>query len=222
MSTKIKAVLLDMDGTLFNSEALYKSLWQETAQDFGITLTDSHYQSFIGAHFDECKQLINQLGQAQSSTPFVLEEFLAAMLEREEQCTVPPLKNGAPELLQWLHQQHIPVALVTSSPQIQVERYFKVLGGIQQFQALVTSNHVTSHKPHPEPYLQACHKLGIAPHHGLAVEDSNTGARSALDAGCTTLMIPDILPIDDDIRTEICACLDSLAELPDWLRWYNR
>ncbi len=222
MSTRIKAVLLDMDGTLFNSEALYKSLWQETAQDFGIALTDSHYQRFIGAHFDKCKQLICQLAQQQSATNFQLEQFLTAMAIREEGCAVPPMKSGAQELLQWLHQQQIPVALVTSSPQVQVERYFEALGGTQQFQAVVTGNHVSNHKPHPEPYLHACQQLGIAPKNTLAVEDSNTGARSALDAGCITLVIPDILPIEDEIKAELCACLDALTELPDWLHWYNR
>ena len=51
------------------------------------------------------------------------------------------------------------------------------------FEAVVTGDAVSRGKPHPEPYLTAARHLRLAPEHCLAIEDSNTGARSAEAAG---------------------------------------
>jgi len=67
---------------------------------------------------------------------------------------------------------------------------------------------VTRGKPHPEPYLKAAALLGVEPQHCLAVEDSNTGARSAEAAGCTVLVVPNHVPVLDGERRVFA---DSLA-----------
>ena len=218
MAAAIKAVLLDMDGTLFDSESFYKSLWQDTAREFGIILTDKAYQRFIGAHFEQCKGYIQELGGAN----FALDDFLTVMAEREESSPVPPMKPGAVALLQWLRQQNMTTALVTSSPLDMVERYFEPLGGTAIFDLVISGDHVSNFKPHPEPYQMACDELGLHPVQTLAVEDSNNGARSALAAGCPTIVIADILPIETDVKSRATACFESLSELPDWIHWYNR
>ena len=66
------------------------------------------------------------------------------------------------------------------------------------------------HKPHPDPFLKAAERLGIAPQACLAVEDSHHGVRSASSAGMMTVMVPDLLPATD----EICAlCLHVMPDL---------
>ncbi len=213
MLSDLKAVLLDMDGTLFDSEVVYKSLWQKTAYDFGIDLNDKVYQSFVGAHFDTCKQLIQELGDEN----FVLNDFLAAMDRQDDAQRVPLLKPGAADLLQWLQTQMIPVALVTSAAQEEVEKNFAGLGGTSAFKVIVCGDDVENRKPHPEPYQLACKRLGISPEQALAVEDSNTGTLSAITAGCQTVVVPDILPITAEIERHLVAKLDSLVQLPGLL-----
>jgi beta-phosphoglucomutase-like phosphatase (HAD superfamily) len=58
------------------------------------------------------------------------------------------------------------------------------------FAAVVSGDDVVNGKPDPEPYLVGAAKLGLAPAECVAVEDSPTGAASALAAGIPTLVVP--------------------------------
>ena len=213
MSHYPSAILLDMDGTLFDSETVYKKLWQDTAKGFGIDLTDALYQRFIGARFDHCKHYIQELGGA----GFDLNAFLAALDKHEDAISPPPLKPGVMELLNWIQEKAMPSALVTSAGMHKVEHHFSALGGFHFFQAIVCGDDVQQPKPSPAPYQVACQKLGIAPRQALAIEDSNPGARSAISAGCQTLIIPDVLPLAPDVLESAVGVLDSLIYLPEWL-----
>jgi beta-phosphoglucomutase-like phosphatase (HAD superfamily) len=65
------------------------------------------------------------------------------------------------------------------------------------FASVVTGDTVSHGKPHPAPYLQAAHELGVAPEDCLAIEDSDTGATSAAAAGCLVLCVPNHVPIPE-------------------------
>ena len=206
------AVLLDMDGTLFDSEAIYKKLWQQTARKFDIDLNDEVYARFVGARYDQCLQYIQELG----GSSFNLDAFLQSMVHAG-QGILPPLKPGALELIEWLEQNNIPKALVTSSRKEMAARSLGVIGGLERFQVVVTGDDVEHPKPSPEPYLLTCEKLGVAPETTLAVEDSNPGALSAIKAGCQTVVVPDVLPIQQSIQKQCLIVMQSLEMLPDWI-----
>ena len=65
----------------------------------------------------------------------------------------------------------------------------------ETFRVIVTGDIVEFGKPHPEPYLTAAAALGVAPKDCLAVEDSNTGAKSAESAGCLVLVVENHVPV---------------------------
>ncbi len=58
------------------------------------------------------------------------------------------------------------------------------------FAAVVTGDVVDRGKPHPEPYLAAARELDVLASECLAIEDSGTGATSAVAAGCVVLVVP--------------------------------
>ena len=60
---------------------------------------------------------------------------------------------------------------------------------------MITGDAVSHGKPHPEPYLKAARELRVDPADCLAIEDSNTGARSAAAAGCVVLVVPNHVPV---------------------------
>jgi beta-phosphoglucomutase-like phosphatase (HAD superfamily) len=78
------------------------------------------------------------------------------------------------------------------------------------FATVVTGDRVELGKPHPEPYLLAAAELGVDPALCLAIEDSNTGAKSAEAAGCTVLVVPNHVPV---LEGERRVFRDSLAGL---------
>ena len=65
---------------------------------------------------------------------------------------------------------------------------------------VVTGEQVERGKPHPEPYLTAAAALGVPPEECVAIEDSNTGAKSAEAAGCLVLVVENHVPVLDGPR----------------------
>ena len=121
-----------------------------------------------------------------------------------------PWRPGARELLAQLRAAGVPCALVTMSYRRFVEPVLAALPP-DTFAAVVTGDRVDQGKPHPEPYLRAA-----APSSGwtrrtcLAIEDSNTGCRSAEAAGCAVLAVPNHVPVLEGPRRTFA---DSLAGL---------
>jgi beta-phosphoglucomutase-like phosphatase (HAD superfamily) len=88
-----------------------------------------------------------------------------------------------------------------------------ILAGLPEgtFEVVVTGDAVTQGKPHPEPYEKAAAVLGVDPSATLAIEDSNTGARSAEAAGCTVLVVPNHVPVLPGERRIFTESLDGLT-----------
>jgi HAD superfamily hydrolase (TIGR01509 family) len=105
-----------------------------------------------------------------------------------------PWRPGARELLADLRANDVPCALVTMSWQRFVDPILEHLPP-DSFASIVTGDRVEFGKPHPEPYLKAAAELGVEPADCVAIEDSNTGAKSAVAAGCVVLCVPNHVPI---------------------------
>ena len=77
---------------------------------------------------------------------------------------------------------------------------------------------MTRSKPDPEIFLLAAEKLGVAPGHALVLEDSYNGVRAGAAGGFVTVMVPDLLPADDEMRRLYTAECRSLFEVLDGLK----
>jgi HAD superfamily hydrolase (TIGR01509 family) len=192
-----KAVVFDLDGTLIDSEALVREAHFAVCADFGLTMTEAQFLSLVGMHRDaNNEQLLSFYGP-----DFPLQRFhdgTRAFIGE----SVAPLKPGAVEMMAALDEMELPFGLATSSRRPWVERHFGAHGLTQRFSAVVTRQDVENGKPDPEPYLRASELLGAAPRDVLAIEDSHAGVRSAHGAGCMTVMAPDLLPVDDEMRAK--------------------
>ena len=122
----------------------------------------------------------------------IVDELLDGVVARVE--VEVPWRPGARELLTDLHRQGVPCGLVTMSWQRFVEPILEHLPP-DTFASIVTGDRVEFGKPHPEPYLTAAAELGVAPSECVAIEDSNTGAKSGEAAGCLVLCVPNHVPI---------------------------
>ncbi len=130
-----------------------------------------------------------------------------------------PWRPGAVELLTDLRAHGVRCALVTMSYRRFVD---PILARLPEgtFEAVVTGDAVGLGKPHPEPYQKAAAALGVHPASTLAIEDSDTGARSAEAAGCTVLVVPNHVPVRPGRRRLFVETLDGLTHstLPGPLR----
>lgn len=205
----VDAVLLDMDGTLLDTEKVYFDSLVAALNGCGYTddvVTLCH--SMVGLPGPVCEaMLFDRYGAA-----FPLAEVNRAFVvhcDRMFEAAL-PLKPGALALLDGLATAGYPMAIVTSSSRRTAERHLALAGIRQRFDTLLTLDDVTHGKPNPELYLKATARLGVAPQTCVAVEDSNHGVAAAHAAGVITLMVPDMAPPTEETRGKCAAVLPDL------------
>jgi HAD superfamily hydrolase (TIGR01509 family) len=121
-----------------------------------------------------------------------------------------PWRPGARELLLSLHAAGVPCALVTMSYARLADAVVRALpAGV--FAAVVPGDQVRHGKPHPEPYLTAAQRLGVAPQECVAIEDSPPGVRSAQAAGAAVVAVPHVVPIPPGPGRVVVDTLEGLS-----------
>ena len=186
------AVLWDMDGTLIDTEPAWIEAEFALAERHGGSWSQEHALNLVGNDLIESGRYIREHMGIELEPSVIVEELLDGVIERVVAAV--PWRPGAVELLGDLREHRVPCALVTMSYRRFVAPVLAGLPG-DTFRAVVTGDAVSRGKPHPEPYLKAAAQLGVEPAQCLAIEDSNTGARSAESAGCRVLVVPNHVPV---------------------------
>ena len=201
---KAHAIVFDMDGLIFNTEELYRDAVMAAAIDGGHDIPLPFYLSTVGLSGEATRSaFMERYGKA-----FDFDAFWTAASNRfyELSKTRLCLKAGVVELLDFLDHARLPRAICTSSRHQDVQHNLAALGLLERFQTIVARGDYARGKPHPEPFLTAAERLGVAPELCVALEDSHHGVRSAAGAGMMTIMVPDLFPPTTDME-ELCVCI---------------
>lgn len=186
------AVLWDLDGTLVDTEPLWMAAERELAETYGKEWTDADGLQLVGFDLLDSGAYIRRHLSIDLS-PGAIVEFLVKHVAATLHSTAVSWRPGVKPLIEALRAEGIPQAIVTMSYQSIAVPIAEQL----PIDALITGDMVTNGKPHPEPYLLAASKLGIAAGRCLAIEDSNTGANSANAAGCLVLAVPNMVAVTE-------------------------
>ena len=205
------AVVFDMDGTLLDTEMVFRDVFYEVISGMGLSLDDNIYAHIVGTSHEVTHGILANAFGAHFSYQDFDAECRRIMGERME--TAVPVRPGVPELLGELAARGIPAAVATSSRRVHALAHLGTAGILDRFRTVVARDDVNAPKPHPEPYLTAAKRLGVAPADCLAIEDSPTGVMSAHGAGMQTVMVPDIVKPTADIAALCVAVMDSLHDL---------
>lgn len=191
------AVLWDMDGTLVDTEPYWIATEYAMAEKYAGTWSQEQALSLVGNDLLSSGSVLKEAWDLPQSPAEVVEELLDGVVARVEESV--PWQPGAPELLASLREAGVPCALVTMSYERFVAPILRHLPP-ETFRVIVTGDKVEQGKPHPEPYLTAAASLGLEPQDCVAIEDSNTGAKSAEAAGCSVLVVENHVPVLDGPR----------------------
>ncbi|MHA6299875.1 HAD family hydrolase [Devosia sp. CAU 1758] len=206
-----EAAIFDMDGTLLDTEAVFRDIVFDVCTELGFEMTHDVHRSMVGSSHERTSQLlIEAYGVA---FPYSLFDEKCRVIMRERSHGGVPVKAGAVEFITELRARGIPTAVATSSRHPHAEHHLNAAGLLDLFETVVTRDDVVNPKPHPEPYLLAAERLGVGPTRCLALEDSHSGVRAAHAAGMQTIMVPDLVGPNDDIHALGVFIMDSLAHV---------
>ena len=212
------AIILDMDGTLVDTEKLWKEAEKELLLAYDRQYDPVIHAEFLGlgvADFIEAVQQAYDLTHIDSTTLEQDLENLASQLVAEKTQPTP----GAVELIQYITDNAIPCAIASNSSheiiQVTLSNQRWADGIVKRYSA----DDVPRAKPAPDLYLHVANQLGTDPQDCLAVEDSLAGLQSAVTAGMTCLAVPDKDLSDvDSFRAITPYVFDTLHEILNFIR----
>ena len=202
-------MLWDLDGTLVDSEHYWSISQNRLANQYGAVWTDKDEKGVIGSSLYDSSDLIKQkFGIEDKSVQEIIDHLTDEVIEQLRQ--VLPWRPGALELLLELKQAGIKTALVTMSMRRMALAVAESIP-FAAFDVVIAGDDVRYGKPHPEPYLTAAAKLGVAPIDCVAFEDSVTGLNSAAAAGTHAIGVRNLVELPGGSDRKIIDTLVGLS-----------
>jgi HAD superfamily hydrolase (TIGR01509 family) len=208
----IKAVILDMDGTMFDTEALALEAWERASQELCCKSAKGMIAKSMGLRPVQMKKLfLDTLGEDFPYDAFIQfgKDYSADYIEKHGI----PIKPGLYELLNYLKDNGYKIGVATSTAYDSAMKHFERAEVTRYFDKIICGDMLEKSKPAPDIYLKAAEALEVAPPDCLALEDSPNGVTSAYRAGMKTVMIPDLIIPDQELRKMLFACVPSLNEV---------
>ena len=211
MKQEFSAILLDLDGTLLDTETVAQRAWIQAANEFGYDFDGETYLTLLGRTIEGAQAILREtFGDA-----FPYEECRARRVELSREdfaLNGVRVKHGGKELLTHLSDRKIKRAVATSTRKVEALKKIELAGIAPHLEIGAFGDEVLNGKPDPEIYLLAAERLGVDPSLCLVFEDSEAGAEGAYRAGMKCLFVPDLKHPSEGAKDFIHAVLPSLEE----------
>jgi len=189
------AVVFDNDGLLLDTESVWTRAEQDLFERRDLEFTPAHKRELVGTSAEIAGGILEKrLGELGRASELIdeLNELVVVELEHGVEAML-----GAREVLHELSTRGTPLGLVSNSPLRFVQRSLEIVGFTDHFDVVISAHDVAAPKPAPDPYLEACRRLGVeAGPSVVALEDSPTGVTAARAAGLTVIGIPSLEGIE--------------------------
>lgn len=209
---KVELVIFDMDGLMFDTERIYYKAWQEAAKAHGYEMTWEIYTQIVARNSRYIEKVLKEIfGEA---LPY--KEIEMAKRQMANQMVIEEgiqIKKGLIELLDALEQKGIKKAVATSSQREKALNYLSLAGIKERFDDIICGDEVMESKPNPEIFVKVGTRLGAKASYTLVLEDSRLGLEAGKRGGMTTVLIPDLVKPDEEMKGNADYILTSLDEV---------
>lgn len=215
-----KGIIFDMDGLIFDTEALVYKGNQQAADSLAIAYDKQTYLRYLGISDEEFVEKVHEDFDSEYGFDKIAE-FIRQAYENSEAmfaAGLVALKPGVKELLAYLDAQGITRILASSNNREAIGRLLEQADLVAEFPVVVSADDVTRAKPDPEIFLLAAEKLALPKANLLVLEDSKHGVNAAYAAEIPVIMVPDLLGPDEALAAKTAAVLPDLLAVRKWLK----
>ncbi|MCL1904460.1 MAG: HAD family phosphatase [Oscillospiraceae bacterium] len=208
----IKAVLFDMDGTILDTEPVYKKAWKSAFERANVEFSNELFDKCVGLPISLTKKYVTEYYNDAELFDITFP-MAAAWAARYKEWNGIPIKPGFFELQDFLQKKGIVSVIATSTSHEAAVEDLTYSNIFNCFKGIIGGDDVEKGKPSPAPYIKAAALAGASVDECIAVEDSINGIRSAVSAGVKCVFIRDFLDIPDNIENMIYKRVNDLSEV---------
>ena len=211
----LELVAFDVDGLMIDTESVWKNAFDKAGDKYGIpNLGDTLFPSLIGKRLEDEQELLDRLLPSDIQNQLINEwrQIGLGSLEREV-----PVKPGLYEMLDFLEQHHIKMAVATTTRRELTEQRLKKIGVYDCFEYVLCGDEVTKRKPDPEIYLSVLHKMNTKAENAIVLEDSSVGVEAAYRAGIDCIQVPDLIAPTEIQKKQTIYTAKDLMEARDYI-----
>jgi len=216
----VKLVVFDMDGLMFDTEAVSYRLWAKRIEEMGYEPEVQLFARSLGGHSNDIEVHYEKFLGRKISRDDISQIFRSshdAFFETLEKEGI-GVKKGLIELFDWLDEKGIKKAIGSSTAQATIRKYLSKTNILpERFDYIMGGDMAKNIKSDPEIFLTACEKVGVKPAEALVLEDSRNGLYAANAAGIPCIFVPDMLMPDEDIENRAFKIAESLISVKDIL-----
>ena len=212
---KMFAVVFDMDGTLLDSQKICIPAWDYAGELQGLENMGRYIEEVCGMNEEGGSNYIKERNPQINTAKFNKD-----VREYVHKYRVLKLKQGAQEILDFLKENNIKMAVASGTSTASVERNLKEVGVYEYFDAIVGGDKVEKGKPAPDTFLHAAEEIGADPKDCFAFEDSVNGIKSANAAGMRVFGIFDVAKFTEEAKKMMFKELDSFIPAIEILKDY--
>lgn len=212
MSKKIKAVIFDQDGLMFDTERLGLEGWTVAGAPYGLRPDEAFLRELRGKKADEVRDAFEARFGSLHQFPGFFEKKRQYSYDWIAKHGV-PVKPGLKELLSYLKDHGCKLAVATASSRGWTQGNVKGAGVDAYFDAYAYGDMVEKAKPDPAIFHLAARMLKTEPENCMVLEDSFNGIRAAYNGGFHPVMVPDQDEPTQEIRQLLTAECRSLRDV---------
>lgn len=198
----IKAILFDMDGVLLDSEWIYLHSLKKLLNKMNVDADINELAVVVGMKMEAISNYLIQHYSLSCSIKELSDDQDAAFDEEVEASALTPME-GLLDFLNLLKQNHLKIALASSSEISWITQVLDTLQISEYFDLIVSGDMVTHSKPHPEIFLKASELLGFKVNECLVIEDSVNGICAGKAAGMKVIGFKGSKIIQDTSNADI-------------------
>lgn len=217
MNSNIELIIFDMDGLMYDTEKISYEAWVRAAEIYDYKINDEIFNLTLGANLEKTKRIfMNYFGEN-----FPIDEVIRERVRISDEILVEkgvPIKKGLYELLEYLNDNKIRMAVATSTNRERAMALLLQSRVIDYFDCIVCGDEVEYSKSNPEIFIKVIDALSCKPESTIVLEDSESGIEAAYRAGMLPIMIPDVIQPSERTKEKLYKQFSDLTQVINVIR----